>query len=96
MYLAIEKLNMGKLLVGKAKGGTSVVEILKKLLELLKPENLDLDSAEKAGERLALVEQDLIAIILFGEQNSLKMNDVKAMRYSNGLANPLDFEQIKF
>lgn len=66
MYLAIKKPDINKTLENRAKSIVLLVRALKNLTKLLKPKNLDLNSEEKVGGRLVLLEQDLIIIILFG------------------------------
>ena len=86
---------MGKAPKSRAKSGALAVEALRNLPRLLQPDDSDLDGVEKAGRGLAPAERNLVAIILFGGQDSLRINDLKTMRYLNGLVDPLGFEQIE-
>ena len=48
----------------RAESGTLAIRVSEKLLELLKPEDLNLDEIKKVGGKQAFLKLDLIIIIL--------------------------------
>ena len=91
VYLTMKKPSISKAPKSRAKSKILAAKVLGELLRLPKLKDLDLDKVQEVDVGLALAKQDLIAIILLKKQDSLKMNNLKAMHYQKNLADPLRF-----